>query len=51
MPQAVIAQVMVPRSGLIVDAMPLNAIGKMAKPTLGKLMVTQKSLNGTYGIL
>jgi hypothetical protein len=31
---------MVPRSGVIVDTMPLNANGKIAKPMLRKLMVT-----------
>lgn len=42
---------MVPRSGVIVDAMPLIANGKIAKPMLCKLVVTYKVPNKTYGIL
>ena len=33
---------MVPRSVVIVDAMPLNANGKIAKPVLRKLIVVQR---------
>ena len=39
------------RSGVIVNAMPLNANGKVAKPMLRKLMVTHGLPNRTYGIL
>ncbi len=42
---------MVPRSGVIIDAMPLNANGKIAKPMLSKLTVYPRMPNGTYGIL
>lgn len=38
------------RSGVIVDAMPLNANGKVAKPMLRKLIVVQTLPNRTYGI-
>lgn len=42
---------MVRRSGVIIDAMPLNANGKIAKPMLRKLIVVRGLSNRTYGIL
>ena len=42
---------LVPRSVVIIDAMPMNADGKIAKPMPSKLMVIQKLPNGTDGIL
>lgn len=36
---------------MIIDAMPLNANGKVAKPMLRKLIVVQRLQNKTYGIL
>jgi hypothetical protein len=36
---------------VIIDAMPLNANGKIAKPVLRKLMVTHGLPNRAYGIL
>ena len=38
------------RSGVIINAMPLNANGKVAKPMLRKLIVAQRLPNRTYGI-